>query len=108
MSKRQLLNVIPNFAGVGAGLIFPLIFKIVYYRLLGTAGYGLIGFYRLLAILASLADFGLSQTMMREVARRTAVPHRVGELRSLMLTLALSLARLVCRSGCWLLRRRNG
>jgi O-antigen/teichoic acid export membrane protein len=89
MSKRQLLNVIPNFAGLGAGLIFPLLFNIAYYRLLGTEGYGLIGFYGLLAILASLVDLGLSQTMMREVARRTAVPDRVGELRSLVLTLAL-------------------
>jgi O-antigen/teichoic acid export membrane protein len=78
MSKRQLLNVIPNFAGVGAGLIFPLLFNIVYYRLLGTEGYGLIGFYGLLALLASLADLGLSQTTLREVARRAAVHDRIG------------------------------
>ena len=72
MSKRQLLNVLPNFAGVGAGLIFPLLFNIVYYRLLGTEGYGLIGFYGLLAIIASLVDLGLSQTTLREwpAARR--------------------------------------
>ena len=88
MSKRQLLNVIPNFAGVGAALIFPLLFNIAYYRLLGTEGYGLIGFYGLLALLASLADLGLSQTTLREVARRAAVHDRIGELRSLVVTLA--------------------
>src|SRR5262249_22549275 len=89
MAKRQLLNVIPNFAGVGAGLILPLLFNIVYYRLLGTEGYGLIGFYGLLAILASLVDLGLSQTTLREVARRAVDQDRAGELQSLVLTLAV-------------------
>src|SRR5262249_45377006 len=89
MGKRQLLNVTPNFAGVGAGLILPLLFNIVYYRLLGTEGYGLIGFYGLLAILASLFDLGLSQTTLREVARRAADQDRARELQSLVLTLAV-------------------
>jgi O-antigen/teichoic acid export membrane protein len=89
MGKRQLLNVLPNFAGVGAGLIFPLIFNIFYYRLLGTEGYGLIGFYGLLAILASLADLGMSQTTLREVARSASGQNRIAELPSLVLTLAL-------------------
>jgi O-antigen/teichoic acid export membrane protein len=89
MGKRQLLNVLPNFAGVGAGLLFPLLFNIVYYRLLGTEGYGLIGFYGLLAIIATLMDLGLSQTTLREVARRASDHDRAGELQSLVLTLAL-------------------
>jgi O-antigen/teichoic acid export membrane protein len=88
MSKRPLLNVIPNFVGVGAGMIFPLLFNIIYYRLLGTEGYGLIGFYGALAILASLADLGLSQTTLRETARRASDHSRSGELRSLLVTLA--------------------
>src|SRR5215510_387051 len=88
MSKRPLLNVIPNFVGVGAGMIFPLLFNIIYYRLLGTEGYGLIGFYGALAILASLADLGLSQTALREIARRASDDNRAGELRSLLVTLA--------------------
>jgi O-antigen/teichoic acid export membrane protein len=89
MGKRQLLNVLPNFAGVGAGLILPLLFNVVYYRLLGTEGYGLVGFYGLLAIMASLVDLGLSQTTLREVARRASDHERAGELLSLVLTLAL-------------------
>ena len=89
MGKRQLLNVLPNFAGVGAGLILPLLFNVVYYRLLGTEGYGLIGFYGLLAIMASLVDLGLSQTTLREVARRASDHEHAGELPSLVLTLAL-------------------
>jgi O-antigen/teichoic acid export membrane protein len=88
MSKHPLLNVIPNFVGVGAGMIFPLLFNIVYYRLLGTEGYGLIGFYGALAILASLADLGLNQTALREIARRASDDNRAGELRSVFVTLA--------------------
>ena len=61
MAKRQLLNVLANFAGVGAGLVFPLLFNIAYYRLLGTEGYGLIGFFGLLVMLASLLDLGLAR-----------------------------------------------
>ena len=87
MSKRPLLNVIPNFVGVGAGMIFPLLFNIIYYRLLGTEGYGLIGFYGALAILASFADLGLSQTTLREIARRASDDDRAHELRPLVLTL---------------------
>ncbi|MFY9686204.1 MAG: oligosaccharide flippase family protein, partial [Pseudolabrys sp.] len=87
MSKRPLLNVIPNFVGVGAGMIFPLLFNIIYYRLLGTEGYGLIGFYGALAILASFADLGLSQTTLREIARRASDDNRARELRPLVLTL---------------------
>ena len=89
MGKRQLLNVLPNFVGLGAGLIFPLIFNIAYYRLLGTEGYGLIGFYGLLVIVASLVDLRLSQTTLSEVARRAPDTDSAGELHSLVLTFAL-------------------
>jgi O-antigen/teichoic acid export membrane protein len=65
------------------------VFNIAYYRLLGTEGYGLIGFYALLALIASLADLGLSQTTLREVARRAVDHNRAGELQSLVLTLGL-------------------
>src|SRR5262245_11111836 len=109
MSKRPLLNVIPNFVGVGAGMIFPLLFNIIYYRLLGTEGYGVIGFYGALAILASLADLGLSQTTLREIARRASDDNRASELRSLVVTLAsiasgigLVVGLLVVVSSQWL------
>jgi O-antigen/teichoic acid export membrane protein len=101
MAKRQLLNVLANFAGVGAGLIFPLLFNIAYYRLLGTEGYGLIGFFGLLVMLASLLDLGLSQTTSREIARDAIAHDRSGDLQSLVLTLAM----LSCGAGLlvWLL-----
>ena len=101
MAKRQLLNVLANFAGVGAGLVFPLLFNIAYYRLLGTEGYGLIGFFGLLVMLASLLDLGLSQTTSREIAREVIAHDHPGDLHSLVLTLAI----LSCGAGLlvWLL-----
>ena len=72
MINRQALNIVANFSGVGARLIFSLVFNIVYFRLLGSESYGLIGFYASLAALSSLFDLGLNQTTVREVARRGA------------------------------------
>ena len=87
MLNRQVLNIVANFSGVGARLIFSLAFNIAYFRLLGSEGYGLIGFYASLAALSSLFDLGLNQTTMREVARRGADGERAGELRIVVFTL---------------------
>jgi O-antigen/teichoic acid export membrane protein len=87
MINRQALNIVANFSGVGARLIFSLVFNIIYFRLLGSESYGLIGFYASLAALSALFDFGLNQTTMREVARREGDQDRAGELRSVVFTL---------------------
>jgi hypothetical protein len=42
--NRQALNIVANFSGVAARLIFSLVFNIIYFRLLGSESYGLIGF----------------------------------------------------------------
>src|SRR5258707_9249355 len=87
MINRQALNIVANFSGVGARLIFSLGFNIAYFRLLGSESYGLIGFYASLAALSSLFDLGLNQTTMREVARRGVDGERGGELRTVVFTL---------------------
>lgn len=87
MINRQALNIVANFSGAGARLMFALVFNIVYFRVLGSESYGLIGFYTSLAALSSLFDFGLNQTTMREVARREGDQDRTGELRSVVFTL---------------------
>lgn len=87
MLNRQALNIVANFSGVGARLIFSLAFGIAYFRLLGSESYGLIGFYASLAALSSLFDLGLNQTTVREVARRGADSERAGELRNVVFTL---------------------
>jgi len=76
MANRQAINIVANFSGVGARLVFALAFNIVYFRLLGSEGYGLIGFYTSLAGLSMLFDFGLNQTTVREVARRGTESHQ--------------------------------
>jgi O-antigen/teichoic acid export membrane protein len=91
MINRQALNVVANFSGVGARLIFSLVFNIVYFRLLGSESYGLIGFYTSLAALSTLFDFGLNQTVVREVARRGTDAEGAGELRTVVFTLQLLL-----------------
>jgi O-antigen/teichoic acid export membrane protein len=87
MVNRQALNIVANFSGVGARLIFALGFNIIYFRLLGSESYGLIGFYASLAALSSLFDLGLNQTTVREVARREGDEAAASELRSVVFTL---------------------
>jgi O-antigen/teichoic acid export membrane protein len=108
MDSRQALNIVANFSGVGARLILSLAFNIIYFRLLGSESYGLIGFFASLAAVSSLFDLGLNQTTVREVARREADADR-GELRSVVLTLqlvlcgiGLSLGVLVALSSQWI------
>ena len=91
MLNRQALNVVANFSGVAARLIFSLVFNVIYFRVLGSESYGLIGFYAMLAALSAFLDLGLNQTAVREVARREADHNRTGELRSVVFTLQLVL-----------------
>src|SRR5947209_729327 len=87
MANRQAINIVANFSGVGARLVFALAFNIIYFRLLGSEGYGLIGFYASLAGLSMLFDFGLNQTTVREVARHGTDQHAAAGLRSVVFTL---------------------
>jgi O-antigen/teichoic acid export membrane protein len=108
MDSRQALNIVANFSGAGARLILSLAFNIIYFRLLGSESYGLIGFFASLAAVSSLFDLGLNQTTVREVARREADADR-GELRSVVFTLqfllsgiGLSLGLLVALCAQWI------
>jgi len=87
--SRQFINIVANFVGVGASLALPLIFNVAYYRILGSESYGLIGFYGSLLLVAALLDMGLTQTTVRELARRAADPERTGEMRLVLFTLQI-------------------
>ncbi|MGY8679170.1 oligosaccharide flippase family protein [Bradyrhizobium sp. UFLA05-153] len=109
MASRQFINIAANFVGVGASVALPLIFNVAYYRYLGGENYGLIGFYGSLLLLAYLLDMGLTQTTVRELARRAADPERAGEMRLVVFTLqciygavGLTLGLLVVLSSHWL------
>src|SRR4051794_22621766 len=109
MINRQALHIVANFSGAGARLIFSLVFNIIYFRLLGSESYGLIGFYASLAALSALFDLGLNQTTVREVARRGDHGEGAGELRTVVFTLqlllggiGLSLGLLVALGARWI------
>ena len=109
MLNRQALNIVANLSGIGARLIFSLAFNVVYFRLLGSESYGLIGFYASLAALSSLFDLGLNQTTVREVARHGADRETAGQLRTVVFTLqfllggiGLTLGLLVALGAQWI------
>jgi len=109
MVNRQALNIAANFSGIGARLVFALAFNVVYFRLLGSEGFGLIGFYTSLASLSMLFDLGLGQTAMREVARRDTGYETALGLRSVILTLqfllggtGLVLGALIALAAPWI------
>ena len=80
-------NIIANFAAQGWASLMGLAFVPLYIKFLGIEAYGLIGFYIMLNTVFQLLDFGLSQTMNREMARYSAMPDKAGEARDLVWTL---------------------
>jgi O-antigen/teichoic acid export membrane protein len=83
----QISNLVANFVSSSFSLTLPLIFNVIYFRVLGSESYGLIGFYGSLVALAGLLDMGLSQTTVREFARRTASADRAQDMRIVLFTL---------------------
>ena len=80
-------NIIANFAGQGWSALMGLAFVPLYIKFLGIEAYGLIGFFAMLQGAFQILDFGLSQTMNREMARYSAIPDKAGEARDLVRTL---------------------
>jgi len=82
-------NIIANFAAQGWAALMALAFVPFYIKFLGIEAYGLIGFFAMLQGAFQMLDFGLSQTMNREMARYAAFPDKAGEARDLVRTLEL-------------------
>ncbi len=80
-------NIIANFAGQGWAAVMALAFVPLYIKFLGIEAYGLIGFFAMLQGAFQILDFGLSQTMNREMARYSTLPDKAGEARDLVRTL---------------------
>jgi O-antigen/teichoic acid export membrane protein len=60
---------VANIVGRGTSVLFALAFVPLYLRLLGTEGYGLVGFFLMLQAVLLLADSGFSGAVTREIAR---------------------------------------
>ncbi|MCK9418512.1 MAG: oligosaccharide flippase family protein [Nitrospirae bacterium] len=82
-------NVIANFAGQGWSAFMALAFVPLYIKFLGIEAYGLIGFFAMLQGTFQILDFGLSQTMNREMARYSVLPGKAAEARDLVRTLEI-------------------
>lgn len=65
-------NIASNFLGRMWGSLLSILFLPLYLRFLGIEAYGLIGLHISLLGLISVLDLGLSTTLNRELAKRTA------------------------------------
>jgi len=80
-------NLLANFLGKGWSAAVAIAFVPVYTSYLGIEAYGLVGVFSILTALVNLFDFGLSATVNRELARRTAQNAGTDETRDLVRTL---------------------
>ena len=65
-------NILANFGGKAWSGLIQLVFVPLYIKFLGMEAFGLIGFFLMLQGLLSLLDLGLSTTLNRELACRSA------------------------------------
>ncbi len=86
---RLKRNLAANFAGKAWVALLTLVFTPLYVSLLGVESFGLIGFYISLQTILLLCDFGLSTTLNRELARRSAMTEQRQQIRSVVTTLSL-------------------
>jgi O-antigen/teichoic acid export membrane protein len=80
-------NILANIAGQGWAALMQLAFVPLYLKFLGIEAYGLIGFYAVTQGILQVLDFGLSPTMMRELARYSALEEKEKEMREFVRTL---------------------
>lgn len=89
MRSRVKLNIVANVAGTIWTLIMSIAFVPLYIAFLGVEAYGIIAFYASLLIVVTTLDFGLTATISREAAWRSAIPEEHGSLRDITRTLEL-------------------
>lgn len=72
LSSTLKRNVLANFGGKAWSGLIQLAFVPLYIKFLGMEAYGLIGFFIMLQTVLTLLDLGLSTTLNRELALRSA------------------------------------
>jgi O-antigen/teichoic acid export membrane protein len=85
--NRVRTNTLANLLGYGWATALQLVLAPFYIRYLGIEGYALIGFYLMLIASVQIFDFGLSQTVNRELARLSADPQASAKARDVLRTL---------------------
>lgn len=102
-------DIVVNFLGRSWAMLMGIAFVPVYLSTLGAEAYGLIGFYATLQGILIIADFGLSWTITRELARARAAGAAAQRIANLVRTMevaywliAISAGGLVAMSGSYL------
>jgi O-antigen/teichoic acid export membrane protein len=80
-------NVAANFGGLVSTTIVNIAFIPLYVRLIGIEAYGLVGVFATLQAVFLLFDFGLSPTVIRQLARNSAAVSTTGEVRDFVRTM---------------------
>jgi O-antigen/teichoic acid export membrane protein len=80
-------NLLANLGGNGLSLLISLACVPIYIRVLGVAGYGLIGVWMTLENISNIVDLGLSPTITREMAACSARSGGAQDARDLVRTL---------------------
>jgi O-antigen/teichoic acid export membrane protein len=80
-------NLLANLGGNSLSLLISLVCVPVYIRVLGVAGYGLIGVWMTLENISNIVDLGLSPTITREMAACSTRPGGAQDARDLIRTL---------------------
>ncbi len=80
-------NIVANLAGRGWGVLSAYLFIPFYLRALGVEAYGVVGFFAVLQGMIMIADFGLTATLNREMARLRAVGADARERRATVRTI---------------------
>jgi O-antigen/teichoic acid export membrane protein len=80
-------NALANLLGHGWATALQLVLTPFYIRFLGIEAYALIGFYLMLVATVQIFDFGLSQTLNRELSRLSVNAQEFRRSRDLLRTL---------------------
>jgi len=82
-------NVVANFVATGWAAILGIVVVPLNVRFIGIEGYAVIGVYAMVQALSLLLDSGLSPTLNRELAQRSAAGHSASDTRTLVRTLEI-------------------
>lgn len=87
MPRRTALNISANVVGRAWLMLMSFAFVPVYLHILGIEAYGIIGFFATLTAMFSILDLGLSATLNREMARRSALADELATMPTVLRTL---------------------
>lgn len=98
MSKLRS-NIFSNLLGQGWGALVQLVALPIYIKLLGIEAYGLIAFYVTLQVTIQAFDFGLGQTLNRELARLGPAAGEARRIRDTVRTIEVVFLSIVTVAG---------